>query len=95
MRCKLVSKCDDSGFRRGTLRFNPREVRLCLRELGDELVTRRESRAFRRLFVARRFHLKVSAIQRRIANERHGAQGERIADRWFKIAEENRLKARC
>jgi hypothetical protein len=77
------------------LRFNPREVRLSLRELGDELVTRRESWAFRRLFVARRFHFKVSsAIERWIANERHGAQGERIADRWFKIAEENRLNAR-
>ncbi len=43
-RCELVSKRGDSGFRRDTLRFDPREVRLCLRELGDEWV-RRNGRA--------------------------------------------------
>lgn len=44
MRCELASKRDDSGFRRDTLRFDPREVRLCLREPGYAWV-RRNGRA--------------------------------------------------
>jgi hypothetical protein len=66
---ELVSKRSDSGFRRGTLRFDPLEVRLCLSELGDEWVTSCGSRAIPRRFFARRFHSKVSAIQIRIASQ--------------------------
>ena len=40
MRCELASKRGDSGLRRDTLRFDPREVRLCLRELGYAWVSR-------------------------------------------------------
>ena len=56
MRCELLSKRGNSGFRRGTLRFDPVEVRLCLGELGDERVTRRGRRDIRKLFVGGRFH---------------------------------------
>jgi len=44
VRCELASKRGDSGFRRDTLRFDPREVRLCLREPGYAWV-RRNGRA--------------------------------------------------
>ena len=38
------------------MRFDPLEVRLCFRELGDERVTRRGRRDIRKLFFAGRFH---------------------------------------
>ena len=69
MRRELVSKRGDSGVRRGTLRFDPLEVGLCLRELGDERVATRGSQAIPKLFFARHFHSKVSAIQLRIASQ--------------------------
>lgn len=56
VRCELLSKRGNSGFRRGTLRFDPVEVRLCLGELGDERVARRGRRDIRKLFFGGRFH---------------------------------------
>jgi hypothetical protein len=67
VRRELVSKRGDSGFRRGALRFDPLEVRFCLRELGDDRISRRGSRAISQLFFARHFHSKVLPIQFRIA----------------------------
>lgn len=68
-RRQLIAKRNDLGRRRGTLRFYPLEVGLCLREFGDERVTTRGSQANPKLFFARRFHSKVSAIQLRIASQ--------------------------
>jgi hypothetical protein len=76
-RCELVSKRIDSGFRRNTLRFDPLEVRLRLREFSDERVPRRGGRVVRRLFFAGRFHLKVSEIQLRIASQARVTRGAR------------------
>ena len=67
-RCELLSKRVDSGVCRGTLRFDPLEVRLRLREFSDERVPRSGGRVVPRLFFAGRFHSKVSEIQLRIAS---------------------------
>ena len=57
IKCReFVPKCGDSGLRRDALRFDPLKVRLCLCELGDQRVTRRERQNIRKLFFAGRFH---------------------------------------
>lgn len=55
-RCELLSKRGNSSLRCDTLRFDPIEVRLCFRELGDERVTTHGRRDIRKLFFGGRFH---------------------------------------